>query len=66
MHLDMIELNKFDMENRELFVNYSQYLSNFVTKGYSFTVPMQDKIYAMFGLYKLWDGVYEAWLIPSW
>ena len=42
MHLDMIELNKFDMENRELFVNYSQYLSNFVTKGYGFTA-MQDK-----------------------
>lgn len=64
MHLQMIELNKFDMENREMFVNYSQYLTQFATKGYSFTA-MQDKIYAMFGLYKLWDGVYEAWLIPS-
>ncbi len=63
-HLEMIELNKFDAENRELFTNYSQYLSNFVTKGYSFTA-MQEKIYAMFGIWQLWPGVYEAWLIPS-
>ena len=41
-HLEMIELNKFDAENRELFTNYSQYLSNFVTKGYSFTA-MQER-----------------------
>ena len=35
-HLEMIELNKFDAENRELFTNYSQYLSNFVTKRLQF------------------------------
>ncbi len=37
MHLNMIELNEFDLKNRELFDDYSKYLTNFVTKGYSFT-----------------------------
>ena len=32
MHLKMIELNEFDMKNRELFVNYTQYLTQFATK----------------------------------
>jgi hypothetical protein len=63
-HLELIELNKFDAANSKLFDDYTKYLSSFVTKGYSFTA-MQEKIYAMFGVWKLWDGVYEAWLIPS-
>ena len=30
------------------------------------TVSQQcKKIYAMFGIWQLWPGVYEAWLIPS-
>jgi len=51
MHLNMIELNEFDLKNRELFDDYSKYLTNFVTKGYSFTA-MQDKIYATIGKWR--------------
>ena len=53
-HLELIELNQFDAANSKLFDDYTKYLSSFVTKGYSFTA-MQEKIYAMFGVWKLWD-----------
>tara|TARA_Y100001956_G_scaffold10632_2_gene9426 strand:- start:4758 stop:5240 length:483 start_codon:yes stop_codon:yes gene_type:complete len=34
-------------------------------KGYSFTALVDGKVYAMFGLVPFWEGVYEAWLIPT-
>ena len=59
MHLDMIELNKFDMEN----VNFCELFTisfKFCYQRLLFYKLTQDKIYAMFGLYKLWDGVCES------
>ena len=63
-HLEMIELNEFDAENKDLFMDYAKYITSFSTKGMAFTV-MEEKIFACFGIFKLWQGVYEAWLIPS-
>ena len=64
-HLDMCELNEFDAANIELFADYRGYLETYANAGLAFSVLDRDGISAMFGVWQLWPGVCEAWLIPS-
>tara|TARA_B100000965_G_scaffold176025_1_gene146818 strand:- start:1321 stop:1812 length:492 start_codon:yes stop_codon:yes gene_type:complete len=65
MHLDLIELNKFDQENLLENKHNMHKLYEFAKAGLGFTAMSGNTIYAIFGIWDLWDGVSEAWLIPS-
>jgi len=64
-HLDLCDLNEFDRRNMEQFGNYRDYLAHFASAGTAYTGLSNGKVYAMFGMWMLWPGVAEAWLIPS-
>tara|TARA_Y100000004_G_scaffold182527_1_gene229369 strand:+ start:528 stop:1022 length:495 start_codon:yes stop_codon:yes gene_type:complete len=64
-HLYICDLNEFDKQNMELFEGYQDYLQAYADGGHAYTAIGEGEIYAMFGLFKLWPGVGEAWLIPS-
>lgn len=62
IHLDMITLNDFDTEHLDM---YKKNLNRQTMPGYRFTAMERDTIYACFGLWELWPGVAECWLIPN-
>lgn len=64
-HLYMCELNDFDKENLTMFDDYQDYLQTYAASGSAFTALGDGEVYAMFGIWQLWPGVAEAWLIPS-
>lgn len=65
MHIDLIALNKYDQENLLANQKNLHMLYDFAKAGVAFTAISQSTIYAIFGIWDLWDGVSEAWLIPS-
>lgn len=64
-HLHLCDLNEFDGYNLRNFPKYTEYLKLFAQSGPSYTGIGDGRIYAMFGVFELWPGVSEAWLIPS-
>lgn len=64
-HLYMCELNEFDRDNLELFEGYRDYLQAYAEAGIAYSAVVEGEIYAMFGVFQLWPGTAEAWLIPS-
>ena len=64
-HLDICELNSFDKRILNTFPDYKKHLENLTNNSPAFTAMSEGEIYGMFGLYELWPGVAEAWLIPS-
>lgn len=64
-HLDLCDLNEFDKKNLELFENYREYLNHFAQNGTAFTGLSDGEVFGMFGMWILWPGVAEGWLIPS-
>ena len=64
-HLYLCELNEFDQQTMGLFDDYHSYLQSYANAGTAFTVLGGGEIHAMFGMWQLWPGVAEAWLIPS-
>ena len=64
-HLELCELNDFDAANIAMFPDYASYLENYASAGMAFSVVDNGRISAMFGIWQLWPGVCEAWLIPS-
>ena len=65
MHLDMIDLNEYDQANLLENKNNLHKLYQFAQAGLGLTAMSGNRIYAIFGIWDLWDGVSEAWLIPS-
>tara|TARA_B100000886_G_scaffold294543_1_gene221042 strand:+ start:2585 stop:3076 length:492 start_codon:yes stop_codon:yes gene_type:complete len=64
-HFNMMTLNEFDKRNLPVYQSKMNLFENLIDKGLCFTGMQEKKIYAMFGMWELWSGVYEAWLIPS-
>ena len=64
-HLDRIELNDHDHKVLSQFDNYREYMMAFANYGVAYTAVGDDMFYAFFGVFPLWDGVAEAWLMPS-
>lgn len=64
-HLDWCDLNEFDQRNMDVFENYSEYLEHFAENGTALTWLNNGNVLGMFGLWPLWPGVAEFWLIPS-
>ena len=63
MHLQMIELNQFDAQNEQLFENYTNICQVLLQKVTAYTQCKKNICHVWY--MELWDGVYEAWLIPS-
>tara|TARA_R100000781_G_C3990053_1_gene96608 strand:+ start:23 stop:514 length:492 start_codon:yes stop_codon:yes gene_type:complete len=64
-HYDQIDFNEHHKEFLSYFHNYENYLQAFAEGGDSFTALVDGDVYAMFGCFPLWNGVAEAWMIPS-
>ncbi|QDP51548.1 MAG: hypothetical protein Unbinned2026contig1000_3 [Prokaryotic dsDNA virus sp.] len=64
-HYDQIDFNEHHKEFLSHFHNYENYLQAFAEGGDSFTALVDGDVYAMFGCFPLWNGVAEAWMIPS-
>tara|TARA_R100000900_G_scaffold6200_1_gene6542 strand:+ start:524 stop:1018 length:495 start_codon:yes stop_codon:yes gene_type:complete len=64
-HLDICDLNEFDKKILTTFPDYKKHLENLTNNSLAFTAMSEGEIYGMFGIYQLWPGVSEGWLIPS-
>ena len=64
-HLDICALNPFDKRMLKDIPQYKERLKGLTDQSYAFTAMSEGEIYAMFGVYPMWPGVAEAWLIPS-
>ena len=63
-HLYMCQLNAFDEANLKMFGDFHEYLETYASTGHAFTGMSGDDVMVMFGVWQLWPGVAEAWLIP--
>ena len=61
-HLNMASYRPLD--KGLINTNGDKILSN-LEKGQAFTGVTKNNVYAMFGVWPLWDGVMEAWLLPA-
>jgi len=59
-HLDLIEFNEWDRQ-----VNHNEAQIQFFSAGPAFTLFKDDKVVAIGGVAKLWNGVGEAWALPG-
>jgi len=64
-HFDQIDLNDHDKKVLISFPNYRDYIRTFAEYGVAFTAIGDEQLYALFGVFPLWEGVAEAWLMPS-
>lgn len=62
-HMHMANFRDFD---QEVLDGYGRpHIQDYAVDGLSYTAICDSKVYAMFGLYPLWKGVAEAWMLPS-
>lgn len=61
-----IHMTKFRDFEQEILDGYGRpHIQDYAVDGLSYTAMCDGEVYAMFGLYPLWKGVAEAWLLPS-
>lgn len=59
-------MTKFRDFDQEILDGYGRpHIEDYAVDGLSYSAMCDGKVYAMFGLYPLWKGVAEAWLLPS-
>jgi len=64
-HVAMLKMNKYDQAWYDNYDNYEQILASACPKGYAFTGIGEGVVACCFGFTRMWNGVYEAWLIPT-
>jgi hypothetical protein len=64
-HIALMSLGKEANEIKESIPNYMKYMQSMTEKTPSFTVMDKGKLLLSFGIYPLWPGVAEGWMIPS-
>ena len=64
-HMEMLELNKHDKAWHKYYKNYAKQISDYYTDGTAFTGLAYGNVVCCFGFTFLWNGVYEAWLLPT-
>ena len=64
-HLKVMDFREHDLQIINSFVDYHEMTQNLNGNGLSFTGIANGKFVCCFGLVKIWDGVYECWLLPS-
>lgn len=65
MHFRLCDYNDFDRNTFRRFPNYMELLEHYIRSGVAYTAICDGEVLAMWGAWDLWDGVSEAWLIPS-
>ena len=62
-HIHMANFRSFE---QELIDGYGRpHISDYGVEGLSFTAIRNDKVIVIWGLYPLWKGVAEAWMLPT-
>ena len=62
-HIHMAKLRHFE---QDLVDSYGRpHISDYSIDGLSYTATYKAKVIVMFGLYPLWKGVAEAWMLPT-
>ena len=64
-HLKFMQYREADQKLFASFNDYAERIKSFPIEGLSFSGITNKKIVCSFGLQPIWEGVYEAWLIPS-
>ena len=63
-HLKFMEFREAEKKLFDSFHDYAERIKTFPMHGLSFSGMVGKKIVCCFGLLPIWEGVYEAWLIP--
>ena len=63
-HLKFMEFREAEKKLFDSFHDYAERLKTYPIHGLSFSGMVGKKIVCCFGLLPIWEGVYEAWLIP--
>ena len=62
-HIHMAKLRHFE---QDLVDGYGRpHISDYAIDGLCYTATYKAKVIVMFGLYPLWKGVAEAWMLPT-
>lgn len=62
-HIHMAKFRDFD---QEILDGYGRpHIQDYAVDGLSYSAMCDGKVFVMFGLYPLWKGVAEAWMLPS-
>ena len=64
-HYDILEKNDFDLKNLADFPDYRSYFEGVASQGLAYSFVIDEKIMGIFGVFELWPGVYEFWMIPA-
>ena len=65
MHPLSMDLRQFERETFELIPDFRARLRMYEQTGNAVTVLCEGKMVCSFGVYEIWSGVAEAWLITS-
>ncbi len=64
-HIALMDLKESADEIRSSIPNYLQYMKNHTEGTPAFTVLVKGKPVLSFGIYPIWEGLAEGWMIPS-
>jgi hypothetical protein len=64
-HIALMNLGVEATEIKNSIPNYMGYMKNMTASSPAFTVMDNGKLILSFGIYPLWPGVAEGWMIPS-
>ena len=64
-HIALMSLGREATEIKNSIPNYMRYMQNMAAETPAFTVMDRGKLLLSFGIYPLWPGVAEGWMIPS-
>jgi len=64
-HMHMLHLNEHDAKWYAMYKNYAGVLASHSPEGFAFTGVGHGQVVCCFGFTYMWNGVYEAWLIPT-
>lgn len=64
-HIALMSLGREATEIKNSIPNYMKYMQNMAAETPAFTIMDRGKLVLSFGIYPLWSGVAEGWMIPS-
>jgi len=65
VHIEMMDLGPFDRAYLEYLENWPGILDGMARLGHAYTGVLAGKPMCSFGIFLLWPGVAEMWLIPD-
>ncbi len=64
-HIQLMDIRKHEVENILCIDGYEEKLRTLATDGATVTVLYGDEILCILGLYEMYKGVCEIWILPS-